>query len=138
MKVTPSIKSHQLCFQARALLCLCNWQVKCQSPSFFISSHSAAHGFWALAPPIVFIPANKTDQSLSDFQIGIIATAHATLEIEELVSQMRSAIMDTITSLQGDDGEVIPVLEVHDSLYKICNILGKAVSKRGLVILLVV
>ena len=55
-------------------------------------------------PPdnITLNPANKRiDQSLSDFQTGIIAAAPATLDTEQLISHTRTAVVDTIASLQG-------------------------------------
>ena len=57
--------------------------------SSYFSSHPAAFGFWASTPPdnISLNSANrKVDQSLSDFQTGLGATAHATLDTEQLIS----------------------------------------------------
>ena len=64
---------------------------------------------------IILNPVNKkTDQSLSDFQTGIDATAHAILDTKQLISHTRATIVDTFGSLQGSDGGIIPVLEVHE------------------------
>ena len=49
---------------------------------YHFSSHTATFGFWASLPPdnITSNPAKKrTDQSLSDFQMGIVAAAPITL-----------------------------------------------------------
>ena len=72
----------------------------------------------------------KTDQSLLDFKTGIGAAAHATLEMEQFISHMRTAIVDTITFLQmAFDGHVIPDSELHDFPNKIYDILDMPVSK---------
>ena len=49
-----------------------------------------------------------------DFQTDIGAAAHVTLEMEKLVSHRKAATVDTTTTLQDSDGEVIPFSEVHD------------------------
>ena len=62
--------------------------VSLKTESLFFQSSS---GIWIWASPpldnITLNPANKkTDYSLSDFQTGIGATAHATLDTEHLIS----------------------------------------------------
>ena len=53
------------------------------------------------ADNIILNPANKmTDHSLFDFQTGIAAAAHATLDTEQLISHTRATHVDTIASLQ--------------------------------------
>ena len=75
-------------------------------------------------------PANKkTDQSLSDFQIGIGVATYAILDMEHLISHNRTDLMDTIISLQDCNGGVIPVAEVHKILTKIHDILDYAISR---------
>ena len=54
------------------------------------------------------------DQSLSDFQNGIGTAPYANLGMKQLISCIGTVVVDTITSLQDFDGEVIPVSEVHD------------------------
>ena len=49
-----------------------------------------------------------TDKSFR-FQIGIGVAPHASLDTEQVICCTR-----TMISLQGSDGEVIPVSEVHD------------------------
>ena len=66
----------------------------------YFSSHPAAFGFQASTPPdnITLNSANrKADQSLSDFQTGVGATAHATLDTEQLISHLRVALVDTLS-----------------------------------------
>ena len=56
----------------------------------YFSSHSAAFRFWSSTPPdnITLTSANrKADQSLSEFQKGIGAAAHATLDTGQLIAQ---------------------------------------------------
>ena len=68
----------------------------------YISSHSAAFGFWASSPPdiITLNPANKRiDQSLSDIQTGIGGAVHGTLDTEQLICHTRTTLVDTIASL---------------------------------------
>ena len=50
--------------------------------------------------------------SLSDFQAGIGAAAHVTLDTEQLISHTR-ALVNTFTSQQSSDGEVTAASEVH-------------------------
>ena len=71
----------------------------------------------------------KADQSLSDFQTGVGATAHATLDTEQLISHLWVALVDTLSSLPQAEGDVIPVSEVHELLLLIHDNLDKAVSK---------
>ena len=99
----------------------------------YFSSHPAAFGFRASTPPnnISLNSANrKVDQSLSDFQTGLGATAHATLDTEQLISHLQVALVDTLSSLPEADRDVIPVSEVRELLLQIHGILDKAVSKR--------
>ena len=99
----------------------------------YFSSHPAAFGFVASTPPdnISLNSANKkADQSLSDFQTGIGAAAHATIDTEQLISFLQVALVDTLSSLPKDGGDVIPVSEVHELLLWIHGILDKAVSKQ--------
>ena len=98
----------------------------------YFSSHPAAFGFWACTPPdnISLNSANrKVDQSLSDFQTGLGATAHATLDTEQLISHLQVALVDTLSSLPEAEGDVIPVSEVRALLLQIHGIFDKAVSK---------
>ena len=71
----------------------------------------------------------KADQSLSDFQTGVGAAAHATLDMEQLISHLWVALVDTLSSLPKAEGGVIPMSEVHELLLRIPDILDKAVSK---------
>ena len=71
----------------------------------------------------------KVDQSLSDFQTGIGAAAHAILDTEQLISHLRVALVDTLSCLPDSEGGVIPVSEVHELLLKVHNILDNVVSK---------
>ena len=72
----------------------------------------------------------KVDQSHSDFQTGVGATAHAILDTEQLISCLQVALVDTFSSLPEAEGDVIPVSEVLELLLRIYGILDKAVSKR--------
>ena len=99
----------------------------------YFSSHPAAFGFGASTPPdnISLNSANrKVDSvSLSDFQTGVGAAAHATLDTEELISHLQAALVDTLSTLPEAEGDVIPVSEVCELLLWIHGILDKAVSK---------
>ena len=99
----------------------------------YFSSHPAAFGFWAPTPPenISLNSANrKVDQSLSDFQTGLGAAGHATLDTEQLISCLQVALVDTFSSLPEAEGDVIPMSEVHELLLQFHGILDKAVSKQ--------
>ena len=56
----------------------------------------------------------KADQSLSDFQTGVGAAAHATLDMEQLISHLWFALVHTLSLLSNAEGGVIPVSEVHE------------------------
>ena len=90
-------------------------------------SHSSAFGFltFTLQDNIVVNAASKkTNQSFRDFQTGISAATYASLGIEQLISKMRTTIMDTIASMQDSEREVIPsfrsawLAKIHDILHK--------------------
>ena len=56
----------------------------------YFSSHLATFGFWAATQldNILLNAAGKAGQSLMDFQTAISTAAHATLEMEQLISHM--------------------------------------------------
>ena len=94
----------------------------------YFSSHPAAFGFHVFTPldNITLNSANrKANQSHSDFQTGVGATAHATLDTEQLTSHFRVALVDTLSLLPDAEGGVIPVSEVCELLVKVHDILGK-------------
>ena len=104
---------------ASALICYC-------------SGYPAVFGFWASLSTDNFtlMPTNKvTDQSLCNFQTGIGAAAHAFLDTEHLISHARTALVDTVASLQGSEGGMIVASEVHELLTKIYKIMDNALSK---------
>ena len=85
LQLAPSIRTRKLWYQTRALLAHVSLATKILASKLicYFSSHPAAFGFWASTPPdnITLNSANrKADQSLSDFQTGVGATAHATLD----------------------------------------------------------
>ena len=134
-QLAPSIRTHKLWCQARALLTPVSLATKMYTSKLihYFSSHPAAFGFLASTPPdnISLNSANrKVDQSLSDFQTGLGATAHATLDTEQLISRLQVALVDTLSSLPEAEGDVILVSEVRELLLQIHGILDKAVSKR--------
>ena len=134
LQLAPSICTHKLWCQARALLAPVSLATKMSASKLihYFSSHPAAFGFWASTPPdnITLNSVNrKGDQSLSDFQTGVGATAHATLDMEQLISCIRVALVDTPSSLPNAEGGVLPGSEVCGLLLKVHDILDKAVSK---------
>ena len=99
----------------------------------YFSSHPTAFGFQSSTPPdnITLTPANgKANLSLSDLQTGIGAAAHATLDMEQLISCLRIALVDTIYSLPNSEGGFIPVSEVCELLIKFHDILDNTVFKQ--------
>ena len=46
---------------------------------------------------------------------GLVNVFQTSIGTEQLISYMWTAVVDTLT-LQNSDGEIIPVLEVHDFL----------------------
>ena len=104
LQLAPSIHTHKLWCQARALLAPVSLATKMSASKLIhhFSSHPAAFGFWASTPPdnISLNSANrKVDQSFSDFQTGVGATAHATFYTEQLISHLQVALVDTLSSL---------------------------------------
>ena len=98
----------------------------------YFSSHPAAFRFWSSTPPdnITLTSANrKADQSLSELHTGVGAAAHFTLDTEQLISHLRVALLDTLSSLPNSEGGVISVSEVYELLLKVHDILDSAVSK---------
>ena len=60
----------------------------------------------------------------SDFQTGIGAAAHVTLDTEQLISDAIAALVDTNVSVQGSDcgliafsGVLVLLIKIHDILY---------------------
>ena len=105
----------------------------------YFSSHHVTFGFWAssqLDNIILHASNKKADQSLSDFETGNCPAAHATLDKEQLIFLIKTALVDTVTSLQGSDGEAVSVSEMHKLLTKIHYIVDSAVFN-GLVMQLV-
>ena len=134
LQLAPSIQTHKLWCQTRALLAAVSLATKMLASKLicYFSSHPAAFGFWASTPleNISLNSANrKAAQSLSDFQTGVGATADATLDTEQLISHLWAALVDTLSSLPEAEGDVIPVSEVCELLLQIHDILDKAVSK---------
>ena len=129
-----SIQTCKLWCQARALLAPVSLATKMSASKLisYFSNHPTAFGFWASTPPdnITLNSANrKADQSLSDFQTGVVAAAHANLDMEQLISHLQVSLVDTLSSLPEAEGGVIPMSEVHELLLWIHDILDKAVSK---------
>ena len=64
-----------------------------------------------------------------DLQTGVGAAAHATLDTEQLISYLRGALLDTLSSLPDSKGGIIPVSEVYELLLKVHDILDNVVSE---------
>ena len=93
LQIALSIRSYILWCQARALLSPVSLVTKMSASKliFYFSSHPAAFGFWSSTLPdnITLSPANrKVNQGLSEFQTDIGATAHTTLDTEQLISHI--------------------------------------------------
>ena len=134
LQLAPSLGSHKLWCQARALLTPVPLPTKMSASKLicYFSSHPAAFGFWSLTPPVnitLTFANRKANQCLSDLQTDVGAAAHAILDTEQLICHLRVALLDSLSSLPGSEGGIIPVSEVHDLLLRVCNILDKAVSK---------
>ena len=121
LQLAPSIQTYKLWFQARVLLALVSLATKMSGSKLihYFFSHPATFGFWASTPldNITLNSANKkADQSLSDFQTGVGAAPHATNDMEQLISHLWIALVDTLSSLTNAEGGVIPVSEVQELL----------------------
>ena len=107
-QLAPRISSHILWSPARALLASVPLATKISASKLmsYFPSYPAAIGFQSSTPPdnITLTPANrKVDQTISEFQTGIHAAAHAILDTEQLISYLRVAIVDTISSLPDSE-----------------------------------
>ena len=130
--LAPSIRSHKLQCQVRALLAPVSLATKMLASKLicYFSSHHAAFGFLSSTPPynITLTPAKrKADQSVLEFQTGIGAVSHATLNMVHLISHLRVTLVDTLSSLPDSEG-VIPVseiLELHIKVHDMVNALSK-------------
>ena len=134
LQLAPSIRSHKLWCQVRALLAPVSLATKRSTFKLihYISSNPAAFGFWFFTQPdiITLTSANrKANQNLSDFQTGVGAAADATLDTEHLISYLIVALIDTLSSLPNSEGGVIPLSEVSELLLKVHDILDSVVSK---------
>ena len=111
LQLAPSIRSHKLWCQARALLAPVSLATKMSASKLicYFSGYPAAFGFWSST-----LPANinltsayrKADQSLSDMQTGVGVAAHAILDKEQLISHLRVVVLDTLSSLPNSEGGV--------------------------------
>ena len=113
-QLAPSIHTCKLWCQAKALLAPVSLATKMSASKLihYFSSHPAAFAFRASTPPdnISLNSANrKADQSLLDFQNGLGATAHDTLETEQLISHLQVGLVDNLSSLPEAEGDAIPV-----------------------------
>ena len=98
----------------------------------YYSSYPATFGFQSTTPPdniTMISDKRKADQSLPEFQTGIGVAAHATLDMDQLTSHLRVALVDTLSSLPDSEGGVIPVSKVHELILKVHNILDNAMPK---------
>ena len=95
------------------------------------SSHPTAFGFWVSSYCITscWIPLARRLISLWDIQIGIGTTAYVILQNKQLISHNTTVTIDTITSLQVSEWEVLPVWGVHELLTRIHDIQDRALSK---------
>ena len=121
IQLAPSIRPQKLWCKARALLSPVSLATMMSASKLiqYFSNHPQAFRYWFSTPPdnITLNPANrKADQNLSEFQTGIGAAVHTTLDTELLISHTRDADVDTISSLQDSEGGVISVSEAHKSL----------------------
>ena len=135
LQLAPSIRSHKLWCQARALCAPVSLTTKMSASKLihYFSSHLAAFGFQSCTPPdnITMTSANKkADQNLSDFQTGVGAAAYATLDTVQLISCHRVALVNTLSSPPDPEEGIIPVSKVHELLLKVHDILDNAVSKQ--------
>ena len=124
LQLPPSIRSHKLWCQPWALLAPVPMVTKMSASKLicYFSGHPAAFVVWYSRPPdnISLTPSNsKADQSLSEFQMGIVAAAHATPDMEQLISYLRVALVDTLSSLPNSGGEVTAVSKVCELLIKV-------------------
>ena len=119
LQLAPMITSFKLWWQARCYLCLLLAGKMLASKLicyfFKLSCHIRIPAGTPSDNTILNVANKRTDQSYLDFWTGIGASAETTLEMEKLISNVRTAIVNTITSWQDSNKEVIPVLEVHDS-----------------------
>ena len=70
----------------------------------YFSSQPATFGFWVIPPPdntVLNAAYKNNNESLLNFQINIGTAAHTTLEMEQLISHMRTRTVNTNCLLAG-------------------------------------
>ena len=117
LQLAPSIRSHKLWCQARALLAPVPLATKMSASKLihYFSSHPAAFRFQSSTPPdnIPWLLPTGRLISLSDLQTCVGAAAHTTVDTEQLISSLRVALLDTLSSPPDSEQGIIPVSEVH-------------------------
>ena len=101
LQLAPNIWTCKLWCQSRALLAPVSLATKMLASKliWYFSSHPTAFAVRASTPwdNITLNSANrKADQSLSNFQTGVGAAAHATLDMEQLISCLWVALVGTL------------------------------------------
>ena len=134
LQLDPSIRSCKLWSQAWVPVAPVSLASKMSASKLIhcVPSHPAASRFQSFTSPdnITLTPANgRADQSLSEFQTGIGAAPHATLDMEQFISHLRVALIDTISPLPKSEGGFMPVSEVYELPIKIHDIPDNVVSK---------
>ena len=134
LHLAPRFRSCTWWCQGRALFAPVPLAIKISASkvTHYFSSHPSAFGFLPSTPSdniTLSSTSRKADQSLSKFQISIGAPAYATLDREQLISCLRVALVDNLSSLLNSKGRVIPVSKVCELFIKVHDILDNAVSK---------
>ena len=114
LQLASSIRSHKLWCQARAPLAPVPLATKLLASKLirYFSSHPAAFRFQSSTPlyNITLSSAyRKADQSLSDLQMEVGAAAYAALDTKQLISYLRVALLDTLSSLPDSEVGIIPL-----------------------------
>ena len=115
---------------------LCLWLPRCWHLNWFViflailQPSDSGPLLHQIISPWLLLTGRKADQNLSYFQTSAGAVAYVTLDTEQLISCLRVALVDTLSSLLNTEGGVIPVPEVCELLLKFHNILDNAVSQQ--------
>ena len=75
------------------------------------------------------LPVWRLIRIYQTFRLVLVLLLMPLLYTEQLISHLRLALVDTLSSLPNSEGGVIPVSKVHELLLKVHDILDNAVSK---------
>ena len=136
LQLAPSIRSHELLCQGRALLSSVSLATKISASKLIkhFSNHPAAFGFslqhYQITSPWI-LKIGRLFRVFLKFRLALVwLLKPLSIWINSFLTPGRVAPVNTISFLCDSEGKMISVSEVHELLTKIYDILDNAVSKQ--------